>query len=175
MRRPNLLVTVRNFLFGLFFAWLVLSPVPKNSSQMDSVGIGVQTISTIRAGSREEPTQNLAKKKFFREMLKQYFPDWNVRVNYQNKQVKFYRSGLRRISEAKRLRIKLKLTPQEQDAFDYFGGKNFYSYHQNVKTSPNIYDTRQSFLLKMENREMRAKFLKAYNRNKIRLEAETNS
>jgi len=58
MRRPNLLVTVRNFLFGLFFAWLVLSPVPKNSSQMDSVGIGVQTISTIRAGSREEPTQN---------------------------------------------------------------------------------------------------------------------
>ena len=58
-------------------------------------------------------------------MLKQYFPDWNARVNYQNKQVKLYRSGLSRISEAKRLRIKLKLTPQEQDAFDYFGGKNF--------------------------------------------------
>ncbi len=92
-------------------------------------------------------------------------------VNYQNTQVEFYQSGLRRISEAKRVRMphSFKLTPQEQDAFDYFRGTNFYKYYQNVKTSPNIYDTRRSFLLKMENQEMHDKFLKAYNRKKIRL------
>ena len=61
--------------------------------------------------------------------------------------------------------MKLKLTAQEQDPFDYFNGENFYSYQQNLKTPPNIYDTRWSFLLKMkENPEMREKFLKAYNR-----------
>ena len=73
-----------------------LSAVPKNSSQMDSV---VQTIKTTRAGGSYEPTQNLAKKKFFREMLEQYSPDWDERVNYQNKQVEFYRSGFPKQNE----------------------------------------------------------------------------
>lgn len=50
-------------------------------------------------------------------------------MNYQNIQVEFYQSGLRRISEAKRVKMlhSFKLTPQEQDAFDYFKGMNFLS------------------------------------------------
>lgn len=97
-------------------------------------------------------------------MLKHYFPDWSERQNYQMKQLKFYISGRNKILAAKRVKMPsgFKLTPQEQDALDYFRGANFYTYYQNVKTSPNIYDTRQSFLLKMENEEMRNKFLKAY-------------
>lgn len=166
-------INFKNILLVLFLSWLVFSPVPEKSSQINPIG---QTIVTTRGGASDEPTQNLAKKKFFREMLKQYFPDWDERVNYQNKQVEFYKSGLCRISEAKRVGMpnSLKLTPQEADAFDYFRGTNFYKSHQNVKTPPNIFDTRRSFLLKMENKEMRDKFLKAYNRKKIRIPTETN-
>mgnify|MGYP000709680287 CR=1 FL=1 len=89
---------------------------------------------------------------------------------------KLYQSGSNRIAEAKKIRAErlVKLTPEEKDAFDYFNGMGFYKKHQNPKTSPNIYDTRRSFLLKMENLEMRDKFLKAYNRKKIRIPTETN-
>ena len=59
--------------------------------------------------------------------------------------------------------MKIKLTSQEQDAFDYFNGTGFYKNHQNPKTLPNIFDTRQSFLLKMESREVRETFLNSYN------------
>ena len=98
--------------------------------------------------------------------MKQHFPDWEGRINYQKKRKKSYRSALNRIAEANRFRaIKLKLTSQEQDALDYFNGENFYSYYQSLETPPNIFDTRSSFLLKVEkNQEMRENFLKAYNR-----------
>lgn len=100
-------------------------------------------------------------------MLRKHFPDLEERMNYQKKQEKFYRSGLARITEAKRLRIKLKLTKQEQDAFDYVNGQNFYKSHQSLETPPNIFNTRWSFLLKMEkNKDMRENFLKTYNQRK---------
>ena len=101
------------------------------------------------------------------EMLRKHFPDWYGRINYKKKQKKFYRSALARIAEAKRTRVKLKLTRQEQDTFDYFNGKNFYKYHQSLNTPPNIFDTRSSFLLKIEkNKNMRENFLRSYNRIK---------
>ena len=98
--------------------------------------------------------------------MKKHFPNWEGRINYQEKQEKNYRAALNRIAEAKRLRIKLKLPIHEQDALDYFNGEgSFYSHQQSLKTQYNIYDTRSSFLLKMEkNPEMREDFLKAYNR-----------
>lgn len=43
-------------------------------------------------------------------------------MDYQKKQEKIYWSGLARITEAKRLGVKFKLTKQEQDTFDYFNG-----------------------------------------------------
>lgn len=42
-------------------------------------------------------------------------------------------------AEAKRVRVKFKLTKQEQDAFDYFNGQNFYKYYQSLETPPHIY------------------------------------
>lgn len=57
-------------------------------------------------------------------------------------QEKIYRSGLARIAEAKRWRVKFKLTKQEQDAFDYFNGRNFYKYYQSLETLPNIFNTK---------------------------------
>ena len=47
------------------------------------------------------------------------------------KQEKIYRSGLARMTEAKRVGMEqtFKLTKKEQDAFDYFNGQNFYKYH----------------------------------------------
>ena len=74
---------------------------------------------------------------------------------------------LARIAEAKRCRVKFKLTKQEQDALDYFNGQNFYKYYQSLETPPNIFDTRWSFLLKIEeNKNMRENFLENYNRRK---------
>ena len=105
-----------------------------------------------------------------REILRKHFPDWEERMNYQEKQEKIYRSGLARMTEAKRVGMEqtFKLTKKEQDAFDYFNGKNFYEEYQSIETPPNIYDTRWSFLLKIEkNKDMRENFLKSYNRTKI--------
>ena len=98
------------------------------------------------------------------EILRKHFPDWEERMDYQKKQEKIYRSGLARIAEAKRVGVKFKLTKQEQDAFDYFNGQNFYNYYQSLETPPNLYDTMWSFLLKVEkNKNMRENFLKSYN------------
>lgn len=44
--------------------------------------------------------------------------------NYQNQQEKFLQSGRKKLKEAKRVGMPntISLTPQEQDAFDYFHG-----------------------------------------------------
>lgn len=56
-------------------------------------------------------------------------------------------------------------TKEELDAMDYFNGTSFYSHYQSLETPPNIFDTRWSFLLKVEkNKNMRENFLKNYNR-----------
>lgn len=50
------------------------------------------------------------------------------------------------------------------NAFDYFNGTRFYKNYQNPKTPPNRFDNRRSFLLKMENGEVREKFLESFNK-----------
>jgi hypothetical protein len=68
--------------------------------------------------------------------------------------------------EALRLRKKeyFGRTKDEQDAIDYFLGRDFYQTHQDSSVKPNIFDNRQSFLIKMHNKEMRMNFLKSFNR-----------
>ena len=56
------------------------------------------------------------------------------------------------------------LTKQEQSAINYFTRKGFYEIEQDSRTPPNIFDSRQSFLIKMENDDMRNKFLNTYNK-----------
>jgi len=131
MTLRKLLMTLQKLLFLLFVGWLIVAPVPEKAFHSNS--IGVETAFTGRGGGRQNSES-------FREMLKKHFPDFNERINYQKKQAKFYRSALNKISEAKRVGMSnsLKLTSQEQDALDYYNGKNFYSSYQNVKTSPLI-------------------------------------
>lgn len=98
-------------------------------------------------------------------LLENLFLDWPDRVSYQKQQEKFYQAGKKKLREANRLRMgdRIKLTPQEKDAYDYFHGTGVSKDRQNPKNSPCIYDTRQSFLLKMEDPKMRTTFLNSYN------------
>ena len=99
----------------------------------------------------------------FHRKLEQHFPDWDRRIAYQEKQEQFYMAAMRRQREAHRLRIrKPNFTKEELDAMDYFKGSGFYKYHQDPKRKPNVYDTRQSFLLKMHDAKMRRDFLENY-------------
>ena len=106
--------------------------------------------------------------KHSRDLLLKHFPDWQERIDFEYHQSKLYLSGIKRIEETKRIRVlAIRLTPEEQYAFDYYAGKKFYIYYQNLDTPQNIFDTRMTFLLKMEkNPEMLEKFLNSLNRRK---------
>ncbi len=56
------------------------------------------------------------------------------------------------------------LIDEEKSAIDYFHGRGKYKKYQDPKTPPNLLDTRKTFLKKMEDKEMREKFLEYYNR-----------
>ena len=103
--------------------------------------------------------------------MEQHFPDWNERMNYQKKQEKFYKSAIKRKKELKRLRVldkKSYYTNEELDAMDYFQGTGFYAKQQDPKVKQNIFDTRQSFLLKMHDDKLRNEFLDSLNRKNIK-------
>lgn len=124
-----------------------------------------QEVLVLRAGSKDSIDRNSIGRKI---LLKNLFPDWPDRVGYQKEQDKFYKSGQAKLQEARKLRISDKfalkfLTVQEKDASDYFNGTGSYENYQNPKTLPNTFDTRQSFLLKIENREVRKNFLNSCN------------
>ena len=163
-------------ILGLSFGCVILSKfvdTNQNSSFNPSYS-SIQSVVTLNGGGQNRSSGNTPVPQALeqqtinrREILRKHFPDWEERMDYQKKQEKIYRSGLARIAEAKRTRVIYKLTKQEQDAFDYFNGQNFYKYYQSLETPTNIYDTRWSFLLKVEkNKNMRENFLKSYNRRK---------
>ena len=170
MKFNDLCIRFGQVAFLLFVLWLNFSPTDESPPQT------LETIVTSRGGNAgagspsSEISNKSDEKQFFREMLKAYFPDRDDRVNYQKKQEKFYKSARAKFQESKRLRLSnesfLKLlTVEEKDALDYFNGAGFYEKPQNSQTLPNVFDTRKSFLLKMENEKMRNQFLKAYNRD----------
>lgn len=82
-------------------------------------------------------------------------------MNYQKKQEELYKSAMRKKREALKIRVKKNFnrTPEEQDAVDYFHGTGIYAKFQDPKTEPNRFDTRQSFLRKMHDPELRNNFL----------------
>lgn len=110
------------------------------------------------------------RKKFdivFHRRLEQYFPDWKERMDYQKKQEKFYKKALKRKSEIKRLKqldSRDWYSKEELDAMDYFNGNGIYKETQDPKQKPNIFDTRQTFLLKMHDDKLRNDFLNSFNR-----------
>jgi hypothetical protein len=52
---------------------------------------------------------------------------------------------------------------EEKDAIASFQGKAIYEYHQKIEKRPNILDTRETFLLKMDDQDARDKFLNELN------------
>ena len=129
-------------------------------------------IEQVRGGGREDYPFLGKRKKFdldFHRQLEQYFPDWAGRMNYQKKQEKFFKSAMRKKREIIRLRMKEDpkfYTKEELDARDYFQGNGIYAKYQNKREKYNIFDTRQSFLLKMHDDKLRNDFLNNLNRRK---------
>jgi len=150
------------------FIW-VINPWPFSKSINHLKTDYVEKPLTVGGGFEQKKT----KSKIPKSILRKYFPDWPERVEYQNRQLEFFQSSEKKLREAARLRfskdLKSKiLTKDEKDAFDYFGGTGFYPSHQDIKTPPNIFDTRETFLNKMQDSEMRDNFLKAYNRRMVK-------
>jgi hypothetical protein len=86
---------------------------------------------------------------------------------YRQRQENFYESAIRKKRDIKKLRIQEipnLYTKEELDAISYFQGTGFYIKHQDPKVKPNIFDTRQSFLLKMHDPILRENFLNSFNR-----------
>jgi hypothetical protein len=134
-------------------------------------------IEQLRGGIRDSEKINSLNKRIclrkrknfdpaFHRRLKKYFPDWDERMAFQKKQEGFYKSAMQKKREALRLRLKenFKRTPEKQDAIDYFHGTGIYAKFQDIKTKPNIFDTRQSFLLKMHDPITLDNFLGSFNR-----------
>ena len=75
------------------------------------------------------------------------FPDWSARMDYQEKQEEFYKSAIKKQTQLKRLGMK--------------ETSSFYAKAQDSSMKPNIFDTRQSFLMKMHNPVMRKNFIES--------------
>jgi hypothetical protein len=161
-------------IFFFIILW-VLNPIPFVSFEdiVNNQSISQsQEITYVRGGAFDPLQKKDNRSKIPKIILEKYFPDWVERVNFQNQQFQFLQSGRKKTREAHRLQMsestKVKfLKPEEKDAFDYFNGTRVYKYHQDVLTPPNIFDTRDSFLAKMQNSKMWNNFLKSYNRRKL--------
>nr|UDP55536.1 hypothetical protein orf158b [Schizostauron trachyderma] len=153
----------RIFVFVLIGILWICKPMPYEDVFRNR--LARQEVLQNRGGGQDSTVTNSTGLKILLENL---FPDWADRVAYQKQQEKFFQSGKKKLQEATRVRMSnsIKLTLQEQDALDYFHGAGFYKDHQDSNILPNIFDTRQSFLLKMENPKMRTTFLNNYSNRK---------
>lgn len=155
----------RIFILTVFIIVWISKPIPYEEVVHNRNQFVREEILTLGGGAQDSIDRSSVGKKILLENL---FPDWPERIAYQKKQEKFYKSAQAKLRECRRLRrddkslVRL-LTVQEKDALDYFNGTGFYKEHQNPKTLPNVFDTRQSFLLKMDDRQMRKYFLNSYN------------
>ena len=97
-------------------------------------------------------------------------PDWPERVAYQKKQKKNYESAMLKKKEASKFtRIKKEQekfwTPEEKDAVDYKLGRGQYAYYQDPSTPPNLFDRRQTLLLKMQDWHVQEKYLNSFQKH----------
>ena len=156
----------KNILFIFTFLILyVCNSVSYTDLQYDHNKLMKKEILTLKGGGQNSVDKSIIGKKILLENL---FPDSAERINFQKKQEKFYKSGQLKFQEAKKLRMSDEsamkiLTDQEKDTLDYLNGTGNYEKYQNLKALPNFFDTRQSFLLKMQSGEMLKNFLNNYN------------
>lgn len=166
--RTNLNFWLLTCLFGITLNVLPFNPMysiqsPTTEPCLEKT-IGRQTALKICGGDK---FFGLGKRRKFdlayHRRLEKRFPDWQKRVDYQKKQEELYKSAMKKQREIKRLRIKdVFYTKEELDAIDYFHGTGIYRKHQDPSVKPNIYDTRQSLLIKMHDPVMCKNFIKTY-------------
>lgn len=154
-----------SFLLSIFSAIWICKPIPYETLSY-FIYKDQETISKVLVVDPGENQGEILNNSFHRR-LKQHFPDWDRRIAYQQRQEKFYKSAMIKKREIKRLRMLE--TPnfynkEELNAISYFQGTSFYSKQQDLKVKPNIFDTKQSFLVKMHDYKLRNEFLDSFNR-----------
>lgn len=129
----------------------------------------------LRGGGRKIP-KNFDRN--FHRIMQQSFPDVPARVDYENTQRKLYNSAIRKLRMASSWDLnpdpKKILSEAEQNAMDYFNGTGFYKEQQSLRTPPNKFDTRESFLFKMHDPIMRKKFLENRARSNSKFDTENH-
>ena len=161
-------------IFLLIYLW-VLNPIPFVSSEdiFYNSNSQSQKIISIRAGAFNKKGNRSTKPKNFdanfHRILQKGFPDSERRIEYEKNQRDLYESAQKKlkmspIGISSSEKLSEPFSPEEKDAIAYFQGTGFYAYCQKLDERPNIFDTRETFLLKMHNPEMRENFLNALNR-----------
>jgi len=154
---------------SLVFYTVIVFVSPHNAKIPPAQVCQYQVVSEqFRCGGQDEKLSIIRKMDSdFHLRLEKYFPDWEERMAYQKNQTEFYKSARRKKKDLIKLRMADDLnvySEKELDAINYFEGKGFYARYQDPSVAPNIYDTRQSFLLKMHDISSREKFLQSFNR-----------
>ena len=151
----NIPITVLTFLIVISFFVIVVVPyhIDNDNRMKDSTAI----LQVLRGGSAKPKNFD----KNFHRILQKGFPDWEGRMEYEKKQRDIYNSAQNKlkISPLELSSSKEFFSAEEKDAIAYFEGTGFYQYYQKIEKRPNIYDTRETFLLKMHDQYARDKFL----------------
>lgn len=144
----------------------VSNPVPFVSFEDINFNSQSQKIMSIRGGAfkfKKKPKNFDAN---FHRILQKGFPDWERRIEYEQRQRKLYESAQKKlkmspigISSSDKL-----FSPEEKYVIAYLQGTGFYADCQRLEERPNVFDTRETFFLKMHNPKMREKFLNGLNR-----------
>jgi hypothetical protein len=147
------------FLFGLLVG---LSLNNNSNPEFHSEDNSITLVKSLRGGGNWKYPSNFDKN--FHKILRKGFPDSKRRIEFEKSQLEFYNSARSKLYRSPTLSMKDKmrlLSPEEHDAINYFTGQDFYRSQQDFRTEPNIFDTRESFLIKMHNESNRNRFLKS--------------
>ena len=150
----------------LIYLW-VLNPIPFVSSEdiFYNSNSQSQKIISIRAGAFNKKGNRSTKPKNFDANFHRIL-QWERRIEYEKNQRDLYESAQKKlkmspIGISSSEKLSELFSPEEKDAIAYFQGTEFYAYCQKLEERPNIFDTRETFLLNMHNSEMRENFLNA--------------
>ena len=147
------------FLFGLLVG---LSLNNNSNPEFHSKDNSITLVNSLHGGGNRKYPSNFDKN--FHRILRKGFPDSKRRIEFEKSQLEFYNSARSKLYRVPTLTMKDKmrlLSPEEHDAINYFTGQGFYRSQQDFRTELNIFDTRESFLIKMHNESNRNRFLKS--------------
>lgn len=136
-----------------------------STSEFDSNKNSIILVNSFRGGGNRKYPPNFDRN--FHRILRKEFPDLKRRVEFEKSQLEFYNSARLKFYRApvsftmeEKMRM---LLPEERNAINYFTGQGFYRSQQDYRTPPNLFDTRESFLIKMHDKANRDRVLKILN------------